>query len=97
MKLGNKMHKFGHKNLGSFSNRPVTVCLTVLFIINKTRSHDVFNDRSRGGGIVYKFICTPGIGEKLGSSFKPTVADSVLQNQTREIEYDIETGISNFL
>jgi hypothetical protein len=91
------MHKFGHKNLGCFSNRPVTVCLTALFIINKTRSHDVFNDRSTGGGVVvYKFICTAGISEKLGSSFKPTVANSLLENQTREIEYHIETGISNF-
>jgi hypothetical protein len=36
--------------------------------------------------LVYKFIRTAGIGEKLGLSFKPTVADSVLENQTRELE-----------
>jgi hypothetical protein len=46
------MHIFGQKNLESFSNRPASVCLTALLIINKTRSHDVFNDLSRAGGMV---------------------------------------------
>jgi len=33
-----------------------------------------------------KFILTAGIGEKLGSSLKPTVADGVLENQARDLE-----------
>jgi hypothetical protein len=45
---------------------------------------------------IRKKIPTAGIGEKLDSSFKLTVADSVLENQAREIEYDIETRIFNF-
>lgn len=46
--------------------------------------------------VVCEFFRTAGLGEKLGSSFKPTVTDSVMENQTRVIGYDVETGIANF-
>jgi hypothetical protein len=88
MNLGNVWHQ----NLGSFSCHPVTLCLTALIITNETRSHDILDDQSTADGIVlYKFNRITGIDEELASSFKPTVADSVLENQLGELECDIKT------